>query len=378
MTVNATRLDVSAAPFPPRPQVQGFEAYVPGRDMDAVKKLYKLKSVVKLASNENALGPSPRARRAVADAARNLHRYPDGFSVNLRQTLARALGVKVSQVTVGNGSDELIEIIARAYLNPGDEIVVSDHAFVRYRMAGEMMGARVVTVPMTDLTHDLEAMAAAVTPRTKFLFIANPNNPTGTYNTKEQLEELLITLPARVIPVIDEAYFEFARARPDYPDAVGFFKSGRTLIALRTFSKAYGLAGLRLGYAVGPEPVIETLERVRPPFNVSLVAQAGGAAALADRTHLRRSTALVEREKKALARALKDLGVEVVPSAANFLLIHVAPHRGDELFEALLRRGVIVRAMDEYGLPHHLRVTVGLPAENRLFLNAFRETRSLL
>jgi histidinol-phosphate aminotransferase len=221
-------------------------------------------------------------------------------------------------------------------------------------------------------------MAAAVTSRTKFLFIANPNNPTGTYNSHDQLEELLITLPARVVPVIDEAYFEFARARRDYPSAVDFFKAGRNLVVLRTFSKAYGLAGLRLGYAVAPEPIIETVERVRPPFNVSLAAQAAGVAALGDRAHLKRTTTLVAREKKALEKALAALGVATVPSAANFLLIHVAPHRGDELFEALLRLGVIVRAMDEYGLPEHIRVTIGRPEENRQFLNAFRQARTLL
>ena len=368
----------AAAPFPPRTEVQGFEAYTPGRDMETVKRLYKLRRVIKLASNENPLGPSPKARAAAAAAGPQYHRYPDGFSVTLRQTLARHLGVKFNQVTVGAGSDELLELLARAYLNRGDEIVVSDHAFIRYRMAGEMMGARVVSVPMTRLTHDLEAMAAAVTSRTKFLFIANPNNPTGTYNSHDQLEELLITLPARVVPVIDEAYFEFARARRDYPSAVDFFKAGRNLVVLRTFSKAYGLAGLRLGYAVAPEPIIETVERVRPPFNVSLAAQAAGVAALGDRAHLKRTTTLVAREKKALEKALAALGVATVPSAANFLLIHVAPHRGDELFEALLRLGVIVRAMDEYGLPEHVRVTVGRPEENRQFLNAFRQARNLL
>jgi len=369
----------AAAPFPPRREVEAFEPYVPGRDMEAVKRLYRLRRVVKLASNENPLGPSPRARAALARVGSQLHRYPDGFNVELRQALARKLGVPIRQVTVGAGSDELIELLAKAYLNRGDEIVVSEHAFIRYRMAGELMGARVVSVPMRGLTHDLEAMAAAVTPRTKFLFIANPNNPTGTYNTRDQLEELLITLPARVVPVIDEAYFEFARAaRRDYPDALKFFKAGRNLVVLRTFSKAHGLAGLRLGYGVASEPVVETLERVRPPFNISLPAQAAGAAALGDLAHLRRSTALIAREKRNLERALKALGVATVPSAANFLLLHVAPHRGDEVFEALLRQGVIVRAMDEYGLPEHIRVTIGRPEENRVFLKAFSQARKLL
>ena len=362
----------------PRREVAGFEPYVPGRDMENVKRLYKLKRVIKLASNENPIGPSPRAVAALRKSLPALHRYPDGFSTALRHALADHVGVKISQVSVGAGSDELIENLAKAYLSPTDEIVVSEHAFLRYKMAGDLMGAAVVTVPMNVMTHDLEAMAAAVTPRTKFVFIANPNNPTGTYNTKTELEEFLITLPARVVAVVDEAYFEFACARRDYPNAVDFFKAGRNLVVLRTFSKAYGLAGARLGYAVGPEPIIDTLERVRPPFNVSIPAQAAGVAALTDTAHLKRTVALVAREKEIMERALKKMEIPVVRSAGNFLLIQVSPHRGDETFEALLRKGVIVRAMDEYGFPEHIRVTIGRPEENRLFLSAFREVRSLL
>ncbi len=361
----------------PRKEVAAFEPYVPGRDMETVKQAYGLSRVVKLASNENPLGPSPRALAALKKTAGGLHRYPDGFSLGLRRKLAQKLKVSLAEVTVGAGSDELIEILAKAYLNPGDEIVVSEHAFLRYRMAGELMGAGVVTAPMVRLTHDLGAMAAAVTARTKLLFIANPNNPTGTYNTADELAAFLDALPPRVLPVIDEAYFEFARARRDYPSALAFFKAGRPLILLRTFSKAYGLAGIRLGFAVGPAPVIAALERVRPPFNVSLPAQAAGGAALDDRDHLRRSVRLVAREKTLLERALKKAGVPFVRSATNFLLVQVSPLRGDAVFEALLRRGVIVRAMNEYGFPEHIRVTVGRPEENKLFLAAFHEVRNV-
>lgn len=362
--------------FPPRPEVAGFEPYVPGRDMEHVKRQYGLKRVVKLASNENPLGPSPKAVAALKAVSAQWHRYPDGFSVQLRTALAGALGVKVSQVSVGAGSDELIELLAKAYLGPGDEMVVSDHAFLRYKMAGDLMGATVVTVPMNVMTHDLEAMAAAVTPKTKFVFIANPNNPTGTYNTRTELEEFLITLPAKVVAVVDEAYFEFARSLPDYPGALEFFKGGRNLVVLRTFSKAYGLAGVRLGYAVGPEPLIQVVERVRPPFNVSLAAQAAGVAALTDKAHLARTVSLVAREKRKLETAFKKMNVPVVRSATNFLLIQVSPLRGSAVFEALLRKGVIVRAMDEYGFPEHIRVTIGRPDENRLFLSAFQGVRA--
>lgn len=359
----------------PRRQVEKFEPYLPGRSLEQVKKQYGLKKVVKLASNENPLGPSPKAAAAIRRSAAQMHRYPDGFGTDLRRALADHLGVKVSQVTLGAGSDEIIELLGKAYLNPEDEIVVSEHAFVRYQMAGELMGARVVAVPMRDMTHDLEAMAAAVTPRTKFVFVANPNNPTGTYNTASELDRFLDALPSSAVPVLDEAYFEYARVKKDYPDAVARFKAGRNLIALRTFSKIYGLAGLRVGYGVAPEPIVETLERVRPPFNVSVAAQAAAPAALGDKAQVRRSLRLVEAEKRKLESALRKWGTAWVPSAANFLLIDVAPRRGEEVCAAMLKKGVIVRSMDEYGFKNHIRVTIGLPAENDLFLKAFRESQ---
>jgi histidinol-phosphate aminotransferase len=346
--------------------------------LEQIKKQFGLKRVVKLASNENALGPSRRAATALRGSAGRAHRYPDGFSTDLRAALARKLGVKPEQVMAGAGSDELIELLAKAYLNPSDEIVVSQHAFIRYAMAGELMGAKVVAVPMKDLKHDLPAMAAAVTERTKFVFVANPNNPTGTYNTKRELDEFLAALPDRVVPVLDEAYFEFARSRKDYPDSLDYFRSGRVLVALRTFSKIYGLAGLRVGYGVAPASLVETIDRVRPPFNVSLAAQAAAAAALGDEDHVRRSVSLVEREKKRIEKELRALRVECVPSAGNFLLFNAAPQRGEEVFRELLKRGVIVRSVDEYGLPGYARVTVGLPEENAFFLKHFKEVRRSL
>jgi histidinol-phosphate aminotransferase len=362
----------------PRPQVADFEPYLPGRSLEQVKRQYGLKRVVKLASNENALGPSRKAQAALKAAAGRMFRYPDGASTDLRAALAKHLGVKPSQVMAGAGSDELIEILGKAYLNPGDEIVVSEHAFVRYAMAGQLMGAKVVSVPMKDLRHDLVAMAAAVTARTKFVFVANPNNPTGTYNTADELEEFLITLPARVVAVIDEAYFEYARSRKDYPDSLEFFKAGRNLVTLRTFSKIHGLAGLRVGYGVAPESIVETVDRVRPPFNVSLAAQLAAVAALQDRPHAERTRRLAESEKKRVLKALAAMRLECAPSAANFLLIDVEPQRGADVFAALLKRGVIVRAVDEYDLPYHIRVTLGLPEENNLFLKALKEVRKTI
>jgi histidinol-phosphate aminotransferase len=362
----------------PRPEIRGFEPYTPGRSAEQIKREFGLKRVVKLASNENPLGPPRGARAALRRAADQAHLYPDGFGGALRRALAARLKVKPTQVILGAGSDEIIEVLAKAYLGPGDEIVVSENAFIRYRMAGELMGARVVAAPTKNMTHDLEAMAAAVTGKTKFVFVANPNNPTGTYNTREEVEEFLITLPARVVAVMDEAYFEYARARKDYPDSLDFFRAGRNLVCLRTFSKIHGLAGLRVGYGVAPEAMVETLDRVRPPFNVSSPAQAAALAALADKSHAARSLRLVKAEKARLEKALAALRTEWVPSAANFLLINVAPLRGEDVFRALLKKGVIIRAMDEYGFPNHVRVTVGLPRENDLFLKNFTEVRKAL
>ncbi|HRY30678.1 MAG TPA: histidinol-phosphate transaminase, partial [Elusimicrobiota bacterium] len=237
----------------PRPQVEHFEPYLPGRSMGQIKKEYGLKRVIKLASNENPLGPSPRAIAALRKHAPAMHLYPDGASTDLRRAVSEHLGVKFGQVILGAGSDEIIELLGKTYLAPEDDIVVSAHAFIRYRMAGELMGARVRTVPMKNLTHDLDALAAAVSDKTKFVFVANPNNPTGTYNTRADMERFLSSLPAHAVPVIDEAYFEYARMKKDYPDSLDFFKAGRNVVVLRTFSKIHGLAGLRVGYGVAPE-----------------------------------------------------------------------------------------------------------------------------
>jgi histidinol-phosphate aminotransferase len=333
--------------------------------------------VIKLASNENPLGPSPRAVAALRRAAGEVFRYPDGFSTDLRSAVAKHVNFPVDQITLGAGSDEIIEILGKTYLNPGDDIVVSRHAFIRYKMAADLMGARTRSVPMRGFTHDLDAMARAVTRRTKLVFVANPNNPTGTYNTGREMEGFFKRLSAHVLPVFDEAYYEYARSRRDYRTALGWLKKGRTVMVLRTFSKIHGLAGVRLGYGAGPKEVVACLERVRPPFNVSVPAQTAGLAALGDPDHPLRSANLVERERKRIETTLTAWGVKWVPSAANFLLIETAPARGRDVFDALLKKGVIVRAMDEYEFPHHVRVTVGRPIENNLFLQAFREVRRI-
>jgi histidinol-phosphate aminotransferase len=358
-----------------RPQVRGFEPYLPGRSIESVKREQDLKSIIKLASNENPLGPSAKALAAIRQVCKKLFLYPDGASVSLRAALARHVGTPSERVIVGEGSDELIEILGKTFLNPGDSIVVSEHAFIRYRMAGELMGAEVISVPMRNYTHDLEAMANAVRDNTKIVFIANPNNPTGTCNSQRQLVQLLEQLrDRRTLVVVDEAYYEYARVlAPDYPDTLKLQKEFPNLIILRTFSKAHALAGLRVGYGFAEAEVIRALDRVRPPFNVSTLGQAGAEASLGDPGQIKKAVRLVIAERKKVLPELAKSGLSVIPSTGNFVLIDVSPRRGQEVFDSLLSRGIIVRSMDEYGFPNHIRVTFGLPKENQMFLKALKE-----
>ncbi len=358
-----------------RPQVRGFEPYLPGRSIESLKRERKLARIVKLASNENPLGPSAKALSAIRQVGRKLFLYPDGASTSLRLALAKKAGLSHDQVIIGAGSDELIEILAKTYLNPGDSIVVSEHAFIRYRLAGELMGAEVISVPMRQYTHDLTAMGKAVRENTKIVFIANPNNPTGTYNTQEELTRLLEELRDRhPLVVVDEAYYEYAKAfAPDYPYTLALQKEFPNLVILRTFSKAHALAGLRVGYGFADGEIIRALDRARPPFNVSTLGQAGAEASLGDPAHIRKSVKLVLDERKKVLAALAELGLDAVPSAGNFVLLDVSPRRGEDVFESLLSRGIIVRSMDEYGFPNHIRVTYGLPQENQLFLKTLKE-----
>ncbi len=364
-----------------RPQVRGFEPYLPGRSIESVKRERKLSRIIKLASNENPLGPSPKALAAMQRLGKNLFLYPDGASTSLRAALARQANTEPERVMVGAGSDELIELLGKTFLNPGDSIVVSDHAFIRYRMAAELMGADVITVPMRCDTHDLTAMAEAVRESTKLIFIANPNNPTGTYNPQAELLGLLKRVAAanarRAMPilvVVDEAYYEYAKAfAADYPDTLSLQKEYQNLVVLRTFSKAHALAGLRVGYSFADRDIIAALDRARPPFNVSALAQAGAEASLSDTARIRKAVQHVVKERKIVLSGLARLGLSTLPSACNFVLVDVSPRRGREVFESLLSRGIIVRSMDEYGYPERIRVSYGLPDENRQFLRAIKE-----
>lgn len=347
--------------------VRDLPVYQPGRAIETVRGRGG-RRVIKLASNENALGPSPLAVRAIRRALSTVHRYPEASYAALRRRLAGRIGVTPAHVVVGNGSDELILLVLRACVDPGDEVIVATPTFLIYELAARIAGARVVRVPLKAFRYDLPAMAAAVTGRTKVIFIANPDNPTGTYVTGREVARFLGAIPDRVLVVFDEAYAEFVDA-PDYPRVLPWV-TRRAVLVTRTFSKAYGLAGLRIGYGVAHPRMIAYLERVREPFNVNRLAQEGAVAALGDRRHLQATRRLVWQGRRYLGGALAELGLRVIPSCANFLLVEVGD--GPRVARALLRDGVIVREMSAWSLPRFIRVTCGTAVENRRFIAALR------
>lgn len=342
--------------------------YEAGRPVEEVARAHRLspQRIIKLASNENALGPSPRAVAAMRAALKEMHRYPDGGVFYLRQDLARQLGVTPDHLVFGCGSNEIIELLFHAFVGPGDEVVVGDRAFVIYKFLCTTFQARCVEVPFREHTHDLRAMRTAISPRTKLVFIANPNNPTGTRVSNDELDWFVRQLPAHVICVLDEAYVEFL---DDPPPSIAYAQNHRVVL-LRTFSKIVGLAGLRIGYGIAHPSCIELLERVRQPFNVSAIAQIGARAALRDRAHIRRTIAMTRAGLRYLTAEFARMSLEYIPSVANFVLVNVGD--GDGVFERLQRRGIIVRPMRAYRMPAWIRVTVGRAAENRAFIRALR------
>ncbi|MHB1951533.1 MAG: histidinol-phosphate transaminase [Acidiferrobacteraceae bacterium] len=353
--------------------VRALEPYQPGKPIEELERELGIRNAIKLASNENPWGPSPRARAALAalDPAA-WSRYPDGAATLLRRTLADKLGVSASAVTVGNGSNDLLELAARAFVGPNDRVVYSRHAFAVYAIATQAVGGHHVEVPARDFGHDLPAMAKAAADA-KLVFVANPNNPTGTCEGADALAAFLTAVPGHVPVVVDEAYREYV-ARPDYPDTVSWLKRFPNLIITRTFSKIYGLAGLRVGYAISNPIIADLLNRLRQPFNVNLAAQVAARAALEDDVFVARCHKENLAGLAVLSEGLARLGHTVLPSAANFLTFEVE-HAAD-VYQALLREGVIVRPIANYGMPNHLRVTVGMPEENTRFLAALERIMS--
>ena len=344
--------------------------YSPGKPIEELERELGISQAIKLASNENPRGPSPKALAVLSAAAATLHRYPDGGAFRLRGKLAERWKVTPDHVILGNGSDEILGFLARAFLSPGDEAVMADQTFVIYKMEVTAAHGVPVVVPLKDWRHDLPAMADAVTARTRLLFVCNPNNPTGTMVTQAEVDALLARLPASVIAVFDEAYYEYVRSR-DFPDSLSLVKQNRNVIVLRTFSKIYGLAGLRIGYGLTTPEIAGYLNRVRPPFNANSLAQRAALAALEDEEHVAKSRALNEAEMATVLAGLAALGLSPVPSEANFLYVDVG-RDGRAVFEALLREGVIVRHI----VGRMVRITIGLPEENRRLLQALKKVLS--
>jgi len=354
-----------------KPHVAALSPYVPGKPVEELERELGIREAVKLASNENPLGPSPKAVEAMRGALANVHRYPDGASFVLREKLAGRLDVAQEQLVFGAGSDEILELIAKAFLGDGDETVFAWPSFAMYPIVVKGAGARAVTVPLdADFVHDLPAMAAAVGPRTRVVIVCNPNNPTGTSVGAAALERFIEGLPADVVLVLDEAYCEYARSE-DFPDGLTWVARRPGTAVLRTFSKVYGLAGLRVGYGVMDVELAGYLERARHPFNVNSLAEVAACAALDDVAHLERTLRLTREGGDTLARELGALGVEVTPSDANFVLARTGP----DSYERLLRAGVIVRPMGGFGLPEHVRITIGTAEENRRLIEAVRALR---
>ncbi|MCX7800722.1 MAG: histidinol-phosphate transaminase [Fimbriimonadales bacterium] len=360
-----------------RPNVRRMVPYSPGKPVAEVQRELGLDSVVKLASNENPLGPSPKAVEAVRRAAACLHVYPDGSAYELRQALSRKFGVPPSQILLGNGSDELIHLLGLVFLGAADdEMVVGDPSFVRYDAAAHLADCRLVKVPLDgDLVHDLKAMARAITPGTKMVFVANPNNPTGTIVRKPEVDAFLRDLPDGVVLVLDEAYYEFAADVPDFPSSLEYVRAGKPVVGLRTFSKAYGLAGIRIGYGFAPEEVVDAVDRAREPFDVNSLAQAAAVAALEDDEHVARTVANNRAGAERIAEALREAGARVYPTWANFVYADLG-RPAQPVFDALLRKGVIVRTAASMGSATGLRVSVGTPDEVERFVRAFREVAS--
>lgn len=344
--------------------ISDLAVYEPGCPIEEVARNLGFEDsddIIKLASNENALGPSPLAIKAMRTEAARMHRYPDGNVFSLTRALASRLGVSPGRIIFGNGSNELIEFVSKVFLEPGASIVVADHAFAVYKLAADLSRADTITVPMRNLTHDLDAMLAAITPNTRIVFVANPNNPTGTMVAARSLDRFIRSAPGHVLVVIDEAYVELLPPGRQ-PDSLRYVKEGRNVLILRTFSKTYGLAGLRIGYGVAQEECVNLLQRVRQPFNVNAMAQAAALAALDDKSHVARTRRMVQAGLAYYGRSFKRLGLSFVPSVVNFVLVKTGNGRG--VFNAMLREGVIVRPMDGYGLPDYIRITVGTREEN--------------
>jgi histidinol-phosphate aminotransferase len=350
--------------------ILGIAPYEPGKPVEDLERELGIHDAIKLASNENPLPPSDRVQQAIVAALSHLNRYPDDNAYYLRQALAKKHGFTPDHIVLGNGSNDLIELVVRTFMRAGDEAVVPHPSFLLYPMIVQAVGGIRVMVMLRDYRLDLEAMARAITPQTKVIFVANPNNPTATIVTAEEVEHFMARVPERTIVIFDEAYAEFAMG-PDFPEALSYVRQGRKVVVLRTFSKAASLAGLRVGYAVGDADAIALMNRIRQPFNVNSLAQAAALVALDDDNHVVECVRMNEAGRAYLYDEFRNLGVKYVPSRANFILVDVGRSAAD-IYQKLLHEGVIVRPLTPFGMETALRITVGTPDENRRLIKGLR------
>ena len=344
------------------PWIEQLQPYLPGKPPEEVERELGLTDAIKLASNESPLGPSPRATKAIRDALGGIERYPDGAAYHLRQALSRHLGVAPEMLTIGNGSNDVLDLVTRAFVAPEQEVIYSQYGFVVFEVATQSVGAKRVVIPAQAWGADLDAMAAAITEHTRLVFIANPNNPTGTWVSATDLAGFIDDLPRHVLIVVDEAYVEYA-AQPDYQSCINLLPNHPNLIITRTFSKAYGLAGLRVGFSIAHPHLADYMNRVRHPFNTNSLALVAAQAALTDQEHVAQSVVVNQRGMAQLLDAFAQMDLSVIPSAGNFLTIDTGTS-GVSVFQSLLRLGIIVRPLTNYGMPQHLRITVGTESDN--------------
>jgi histidinol-phosphate aminotransferase len=354
-------------------QLRNVTVYEAGKPIEETARELKIApaEIIKLASNENPLGPSPKALVAMRDGLTKAHLYPDGSGFYLRNAIAGQLGLNRDNIILGNGSNEIIEFICHAFLQAGADVITSQYAFIAYKIIATVFGARVIETPAPRFQHDFQAMLNAITPRTRLIFIANPNNPTGTLIDQAGIDDFMARLPSGVIAVFDEAYFEFLD-RP--PDTLRYVRDGRNVVVLRTFSKIHGLAGLRVGYGIAPAQVVDVLQKTREPFNVSSIAQTGALAALHDEEHQSRAKALVDLGRVYLEQKFSAMNLTFVPGTANFVMVQVGD--GHAVFQRMLKRKVIIRPLKGYNLPDWVRISVGTKEQNKRCIEALKECLS--
>lgn len=363
------------------PGVQKLTPYSPGKPLDALKREYGIDDAIKLASNESPLGPSITALKAIEQALPELHRYPDGNGFELKSALAKRHGLSVEQITLGNGSNDILELVARCFVMPEQGVLFSEHAFAVYPIVTMAVNGLIQAVPALPKTHaqspyghDLDAMLIAIDERTRVIFVANPNNPTGTWLTRDALRVFIEQVPSNIIVVVDEAYFEYVE-HADYPNAIEWVNEFENLMVTRTFSKAYGLPGVRVGYGVSQAGLADCLNRARQPFNVNSLAQTAALAALSDEQYVDEAIQTNKEGMQALTAAFDELSLPYIPSVGNFVCVDLASttnKTADEVYQGLLHAGVIVRPVANYGLPNYLRISIGTARENQRFINALR------